>query len=202
MGQDIFTKLDAKQAASVLRDVNPLCDGAAFDAASTTIMARPLAFFPGWRLLDIADFSLLPAARCEALQKNKAVILLDGSNAPIYRLARSLPIALDGERVIAYVRFFFQQVQVGGRRFLIAETVDDIAWLGEPPAPLRKEVGRRLLPLTARAEGNGWRVQATLLSGAALFAASIDVAADGVVGIAAHDVLVEELPVRDGVLDA
>lgn len=68
-----------------------------------------------------------------AVHRPDGITVLDWTNAPIYKLNESVPIVLDDKTVGFYVRFFFTYVRGRHGRFLIVESVDDIAWKDEPP---------------------------------------------------------------------
>ena len=125
MFQDAFVKLEVKDAATILDQVNPLLEGTPFDPLEATIMAHEAPFYPDYRFLDIADHSMTPAMRRFVLYKPGDVVVLDWTNEPIYDLNQRVPVYLTDENVTDYVRFFFSYVRGRHGRFIITESVED-----------------------------------------------------------------------------
>ena len=113
MFQEAFTKLELEQIATYLDQINPHLDGSEFDPVDTTIMEIDVPFYPGYKFLDVADYSTAPGKRRFILYKPQDgqspsdAVVLDWTNEPIYTLNHTLPIYLDDDTVSAYVRFFF-----------------------------------------------------------------------------------------------
>ncbi|MEO5368373.1 MAG: hypothetical protein H7831_18850, partial [Magnetococcus sp. WYHC-3] len=150
MYHEAFTKLDLAEAATILDIVNPAFDGTKFDPVETTIMTQQVRFYPGYRLLDIADHASKPALRRFVLYTPENFIVLNFTNAPIYSLNEKLPIKLNSENVDDYVRFFFSYVRGRHGRFIITESVEDIHWRDDPPPSARKAIGKMLNPESIR----------------------------------------------------
>jgi hypothetical protein len=200
--QDVFIKLGRPDTERVLADINPALEGIAFDPAAVTILAHTPSFYPGFRFLEISDFGNMPAVQRFVLHKPGTTAVLNGTNEPVYRLNRDAPITLSPDTVGAYVRFFFTHVRGRQGRFIIAETIEDIAWKEEPPAAARKAVGQLLQPLHVQGPGpdGGYRIVAHMVFKDALFKTAITVAADGLVTLGDEELLIEDMPVLDDTL--
>lgn len=199
MGENIFVKLDGKESARLLQEINPVLDGAPFEAGTATILAQKLDFYPDYRFVEIADYHNHPARKRHVIYKEQHVVALDGSNEPLYALNEKAPILLNDDTVAPYVRFFFTQVRGRHGRFLITETVDDIKWREEPPPAARKAVGKIVMPLTltGRDADGVYRLSACMIFKESLFKAQIAVRPDGIVSIENEELLVEDMPVMD-----
>src|SRR5690606_19286718 len=99
MFQEAFEKLDLAEIATILDQVNPLVEGIVFDPVETVIMGIDIPFYPGYRLLDIADYSAMPASRRFAVYSPKHVVILNFTNDPIYKLNHEVPISLNEENI-------------------------------------------------------------------------------------------------------
>ena len=200
MYQEAFTKLELAEIATILDALNPKFDGTAFDPVETTILAQDVSFYPGYRLLDIADHAQMPPLRRFALYKSADdFIVLDFTNAPIYALNLKLPIKLTPENAIDYVRFFFTYVRGRHGRFIITEGVDDINWKDDPPPTARNAIGKMLMPVTIEEQGadGSFVMRACMVFKDSLFKSTIKCDAKGYVALSDEELMVEDIPVLD-----
>lgn len=203
MFRDAFSKLDVLEAETLLKILNPLLGGSPFDMRHVTVLGMDLSFYPGHRFMEIADHSVMPPRRVFAIQDPaKVMTLLDWTNGPIYALNTSAPIRLTDKNVTEYVRFYFNYTRGRHGRFLITETIDDIAWREEPPASARKAIGGLIEPLRVIGmEDDGTFVlNARLIFKDSLFKARILVRPDGQVGMSDEELVIEDIPVMDDAL--
>ncbi|MFA7277079.1 MAG: hypothetical protein WC043_09795 [Pseudobdellovibrionaceae bacterium] len=202
MFHDTYIKLDRLETEDILTLTVRHFDGISFNPQNSIIMARDLSFYPGYRLYDMADHTHIPAARRFVLMKDGDLVILDFTNAPIYALNSRLPLVLNEDTVRDYVRFFFNFVRGRHGRFLITESVDDIAWRDEPPPAARKSVGKLIMPLTLLKSDRGdgsYIFQAQMMFRDSLFQADILVAKDGAVQLSNEQLLIEDMPVLDDI---
>jgi len=199
MYQEAFKKLEVEEVAKILDIYNPLFEGSLFDPLETTIMAQDIDFYPGFRYLDIADYSCVPPIRRFAVDGPDQNIVLNWSNEPIYQLNAQVPILLNQETVCDYVRFFFNHVRGKSGRFLITESIDDIRWRDDPPPAARKTIGEMLLPMIiadTKKEG-GFAMTVTVMFKDSLFQCDVDITAEGFITLDNEKLLVEDMPVLD-----
>lgn len=194
-----FAKLDLLACETVLEELNPALKGSQFHPATVTILAMQPRFYPGYRFFDIADYETVPNIRKFVLYKPGHVVLLDWTNAPLYQLNQSAPIALDDQNVLDYVRFFFTYVRGRHGRFIIVDTADDIMWREEPPPAARKAITQMLSPLhiLEGSKENGYRLEARMLFKDSLFKTIVNVKPNGEVSLSDELLLIEDMPVLD-----
>jgi len=199
MYQEAFTKLELAEVATILDKLNPELEGTVFDPVETTILAQKTSFYPGYRLLDIADYGSVPAIRRFILYSAEDFIILNFSNEPIYALNQKLPIKLTVENISDYVRFFFTYVRGRHGRFVITESVDDINWKEDPPPSARKAIGKMLLPIVVDHTDNAgdYILKATMVFKDSLFKSNIKVEPNGFVSLNDEELLVEDMPILD-----
>lgn len=206
MFRDAFQKLDRLEIENLMGAVNPLLDGAPFNPRTVTVLAAELSFYPGWRLLDLADHEVVPARRVHVLYNPEAsqpLRILDWTNAPIYALNRAAPLTLKDDRaVVDYVRFFFAYVRGRHGRFIIAENVDDIAWKEDPPQAARKAIGNLLEPvrMTGESKDGTKTLVVRMIFKDSLFRSTVLVSPDGMVSLTDEELVVEDMPVVDDLL--
>lgn len=202
MFRDAFTKLDALEVEALLPRLNPLIEGADFPARSVSILAMDLSFYPGYRLLEIADHSAMPTRKSFVLYNQTNAVVLDWTNKPIYALNESARVTLDDRNIAEYVRFFFTFVRGRHGRFLMVETVEDIAWKEEPPQAARKAIAAMIQPMRLKAiDADGtFLLSAQMVFKDSLFKSNIAVSANGLVTLQDEELVVEDIPVLDDVL--
>ena len=198
MFKEAFEKLDLAEVATLLDRLNPLMQGTNFDPLETTITAVKTSFYQGCRLLDIADYTAMPATRRYAVVGPKKAMILNFTNDPIYALNQDIPLKLNENSIADYVRFFFGFVRGRHGRFIIAENIDDIHWKEDPPPQARKAIGKMVVPVTLLNHEEGvWRLQATMMFKDSLFKSDVTVQDNGVVSLQNEELLIEDMPVLD-----
>lgn len=201
MFQNAFEKLDLAEVATILDQVNPALDAVQFDPVQTTIMAQNIPFYKGCRLLDIADYTSMPAMQRFVVHSPKKTAILDFTNGPIYKLNTEIPIKLNEDNIADYVRFFFSYVRGKHGRFLIVESVDDINWRDDPPPQARKAVGKMITPVTLKNidDGGIYHLEACMMFKDSLFKSNVNVKPAGTVTLTDEQLLIEDMPVLDDV---
>ncbi len=200
MFQDAYIKLDRLEVEDVLEKTKKSFDGIAFNAENTVIMSRDLPFYAGYRFYDMADHTHMPPARRFLLMKDNDIVVMDFTNTPIYGLNAKVPIELTRDTVKDYVRFFFTFVRGRHGRFIIVETVDDIAWREEPPPAARKSISKLIKPIAFHSSDKGdgsFFMQAQMMFRDSLFQADVLVKPDGLVQLSNESLLIEDMPVLD-----
>ncbi len=199
MHNEAYEKLELEETATILDRIGPLLEGVSFDPVESTVMAARLPFYPGCRIVDIADHRVMPPARRYVVCGPKDSTVIDFTNAPIYALNKKIPIELTEDNVADYVRFFFTFVRGRYGRFIIVESADDIAWKDDPPPAARRSIGNMIEPLAVmRIDRDGsFHLEARIVFRNTLFKSKIAVARNGMVTVSDEEPLVEDMPVLD-----
>ena len=199
MFHEAFEKLKPAQTQEILANITPLFKGAEFSPHETTIMALDVPFYKGFKILDIADYTVMPANKRFVLYSPRKSAVLNFTNEAIYALNKEVPITLCEETVEDYIRFFFTYVHGKHGRFMIIENIDDMNWKEDPPPVARKAISHVVMPVTLLDlyEDGGYHLECTMIFKDSLFKANIDVTADGSVNLTNEELLIEEMPVLD-----
>jgi hypothetical protein len=199
MYQDAFTKLELAEVTSILERLNPEFDGTVFKAEETTIMAQDISFYPGYRLLDIADHTNVPIMSRFVIYGDDQFVVLNFSNETIYGFNKALPVHLDESNVLDYARFFFTYVRGKHGRFIITEGIDDIRWKDDPPPSARTTIGKMINPLhLERIDEHGdFHVKACMVFKDSLFRSNVKIQMNGFVSLADEELLIEDMPILD-----
>ena len=202
MYKEAFEKLELEEIATILEEVNPHFGGLVFDPVQTTILAWDMPFYKGYRFLDIADHTAMPALQRFAIYKPGEVIVIDFTNEPIYALNQKAPLHLTEDNIEDYIRFFFTYVRGRHGRFLIVENVDDIAWKEDPPPAARKAIAGMMCSITMNGHGEdgAYDLEACMIFKDSLFKSKVAVDAKGFVKLSNEELLIEDMPVLDDML--
>ena len=146
----------------------------------------------------------MPPRKVHAVFKPGSVTVLNWTNEPIYRLNESVPISLNDKNIAEYVRFFFTFVRGRHGRFLITESVDDIAWKDQIPPKARKAIGNLIEPVRLRGIDNDgtFLLSVRMLFKDSLFKSNVRVTPQGLVSLSDEELMVEDMPVLDDVLES
>lgn len=199
MFSNAFVKLDKDEARTLATEVNPSFKDGKFNEDTVTVLAQDMSFYPGCRFLDIADFSVVPTVRKFVVFRPGDAVVLNWTNEPIYRLNERVPVKLDNDNVADYVRFFFSYIRGRHGRFIIVESVDDVAWSEEPPAAARKAIGQMIMPVQIKGEGRDgtFHLVCCMVFKDSLFRTDVHVKKSGVVDLSNEELLIEDMPVLD-----
>lgn len=203
MFRDAFEKLDVSDVALIVDEINPLLEEVDFDPLETNVYAIDLSFYPGFKLLEIQSSSPDSNVQCFAVYAPGEVKILNFTNEPIYMLNKSVPIQLNEENISEYIKFFFSYVRGRHGHFLISETVDDIPWREDPPIAARRSLSQLLKPIIIKdIDQNGaFHLNAHMMFKDSLFRSDINVSREGYISLENEELVVEDIPVLDEVLE-
>lgn len=203
MFADAFKTIEHGEAAAILDQLNPLLDGATFDASMARILSHSLPFYAGHELVEVTDYDVNPPRRVSCVIRMSGakpiVTLLDGTNAPIYRLNASAPIFLNEDTIKFYTKFFFHYVRGRFGRFLIVENTDEVDWREEPAPAGMKALGKMIhsVELKSIDDKGAFYLNASIVFKDSLFESDIIVQENGDVTLSNQELLVEDIPVLD-----
>jgi len=203
MYTDAFIKLDPEECETVLSELDSELNNGSYDPQKVTILGQELSFYPGFQFLDIADFEFTPHYHKFVVYKPGDFVVLNWTNQSIYELNDRIPISLNKHTAVDYVRFFFNQVRGPHGKFVVVESVDDIPWKDEPPAAARKAIGQLLRPVSfvSTTDDNGFLLKGFMTFKDSLYSADIKLSQTGRVKIENEDILADELPLIDDILE-
>lgn len=203
MFQDSFTKLTKEDVEKLLPDVNKAIGDIKFEDSSINIMTALLPFYPDYHLLHVSDTQNIPVKECYLVGSETSMTMLDWSPDVIHGLNKNIPIQLTDETIGDYVRFYYNYVRGPHGKFVIVDSVEDIDWNDEPPLSAVKAVGQMIEPLTiVKKDDNGlFHACVCMIFRGALFKISLSVNPDGVIEFINEELLIEDMPVFDSVLE-
>ncbi|MCK5374507.1 MAG: hypothetical protein KAJ40_04420 [Alphaproteobacteria bacterium] len=201
MFDEAYTKLELAEIASILDVLNDRIDGSTFDALQTTILAIELPYYPDYRFLSIADHTTMPPLQRFVFQKNHTMefTIIDWDYKTIQKLNEDVPISLNEENIIEYVRFYFGHVKGRYGQFIICETADHIQWKEEPSSEIKQSLNKALSPLelAEKRQDKTYVINAFMMLKDALFGVQVFVQPNGKVTMSDHEIIMEDIPVLD-----
>lgn len=199
MFKDAFITLDAQKSVQLTSLINPFLD-MPMDVNKTSVMIHDLSFYKGYFLADLSRNDVHPPITRSAIcDKTGQVHVLNWTNEVIFSLNKKVPISLDDNNVMDYIRFFFTYVKGQHGRFLIVESVDDIDWREEPAPAGRKALAKMIEPITLKSrEVDGTLVfKVCIVFKNSFFTAQVLVKPDGHISMSNEELIVEDIPVAD-----
>jgi hypothetical protein len=199
MFKDAFIKLDAVQAEKMTDVINPFLDSP-MDPKSSSVLIHDLSFYKDYFLAEISNHNQHPPMmRAAICNGNGDVHVLSWANDVIFKLNKTIPVHLNDNSIIDYIRFFFSYVKGKHGRFIIVESVDDIDWREEPAPAGRKALAKMIEPITLKSrQDDGTHVfKVCIVFKNSLFQAEAHVKKDGLIFMTEEELLVEDIPVAD-----
>jgi len=207
MFSDAYTKIAANQCGDLINQLNLLVEGSPYNPKNLRILAHHLPFYKGYSLFEITDASVNPERSVSLIGrddfKNTSLYLLNGTNEAIYSLNTAVPVSLNEKNIRTYVMFFFAYVYGRFGKFKIIEHVDDIIWREQPSSAGRKALSKMIEPLKIKShtQENDFVLSASIIFKDTLFESNIQIAADGKINLTNQEMLVEDIPVLEEVLN-
>jgi hypothetical protein len=199
MLSNTLVKLERPDVLQVLESAKSVLKDGAFNPDTVTMLGQDIPFYPGYRFIDAADYSVTPNVRKFLVWKAGDAVVLNWTNEPIYRLNDRAPLNINEDNIIDYVRFFFTYIRGRHGRFIIVESVDDIAWSEEPPAAARKAIGQMIGPVQIKGidKDGTFHLSACMVFKDSLFRTDVHVKPNGMVDLSGEELLIEDMPVLD-----
>jgi len=218
-----WREMPPPRARRLLPEIDRRVEVARLTPERTRLRERPLAFYPGAVLVDVADFGSHPAThryaligvpegegegegegeiKVEARGRPKrdgdgpAIELLDWTPETIYRANRRLGLALTADTAPDYLRFVLEFIRGPQGRFLLIESGDDLPFSGDEDSGRRDALHRAVRPLalTETTPAGGFRLTGTLLFEGSLIATDFHLDSSGRMEMRESGVLAEDAP--------
>lgn len=203
MFSDAYITIEHGDAAALIELLNQKLDGSPFEAGKVRLLSHSLPFYNGYSLCEVSDFDNNPARVVSFIYKEGGniddIYVLNGTNEPIYTLNKVVPVFLNNDNILTYVRFFFRYVRGRFGRFNIVENVDEVNWREEPAPSGRKALSKMIQPLELKPQSGDekYHVSSSIIFKDSLFESDIIIEENGDVTMNNQEMLVEDIPVLD-----
>ena len=176
-----WTRLKREEAHQVLDRLSGNRDAIVFSRDATEVACRELPFYSIYKLYRLINYATMPTFSMMYLSNGIEFISIDGTANPIYTANEKAPIRLNSDNVIAYLDFFFSNVQGSEGDIFLIKDIEKMPFLSSLNANQLNSLKTNFRPLNVTAEKaqGPFRTSGTLYYGGGLLAASIVTQADG-----------------------
>ncbi len=180
MSQPQWTRLSPEQAHKTLDLLVARKDALVFSREYTEVATATLPFYTNYWLLRLVNYATMPTFTMTYLSDGTNFLALDGTANPIYTANEKNPIQLTEENVVAYLEFFFSNVQGSEGEALIIKDPARSAFMNTLTSDQRTQATAHIRPVTVAKDSAGMlRVRTALYYGHELIASTIMVQGDG-----------------------
>jgi len=182
---------------NALSDINPALENVSFDPSGTKITSRDLPFYPKHMAVEIDDGDKTRHAIYN--ERHGEVFPITWRNDVIYHLNDIIPVEVDRDTVVEYVKFFFHFVKGRHGRFMLIDNASEIDWTQAPDKKGVQALDRMIQPLHVEEISSDatYTLPSYMIFKDSLFKADAKVEENGLVNLVDEELLVEDLPVNE-----
>lgn len=200
-----FTKLNEDLAQPVLDHLNEAFPDLELDEDDITIQSADIPFYHGYEILEVYNHKVHPVKKDYFIynEDDGEAHLMDYTNDFIYKINKKIPIMLDQESILDYVKFFFTYVSGSQGQFKIINSMGDIPWRDTPPPNAHDAISGMINPVAIIEENikkGTFKLQAYMIFKTGLFKSIIDVDKFGQITMSEEEMLIEDMPLIDDIM--
>lgn len=179
--QPLWTRLAKADAHRVLDHLSGSRDAVVFSKEATEVSWRTLPFYSRYKHYRLVNYATMPTFSLTYLSDGEEFITLDGTANPIYTVNEKDPIRLNEMNTVAYLDFFFANVQGSEGDVFLIKDPKKLPFISALTKEQREIVITNFKPLqvSQNAAANVFRVHGTLYYGGGLISSTILVTEDG-----------------------
>jgi hypothetical protein len=189
--------IDPEDVPRLVAEVNRELKEKQFDPNTTVGRRQSLPFYAEHDLIELVDNATAnPTFKRRILYRAGDINILNWTNGPIYATNEKAPISVSDDNAATYIKFFFNFVKGRHGRFVIVESIDEIAWAGNVPDKGKEAVGKIVKPVSVTTSENGKiTLLAFMVFKDSLFRANVHVERDGMVSLSDEALVIEGMPI-------
>ena len=196
-------KIDKDHSLILLNELSPYLDLVEFDPSTVTILSCPIPFYPGYDFIEIIDCNSMPTKSRNLVYSPNDVHVIDWNKDTILKINASVPISLNEDTLLPYVKFYFYYTSSEKGVSKIIETVEDIQWHEEPPHMVRNHIAKIISPFSfSKNPDGGFIIDCCMVFGDTIFSVNLQVEKNGSIEIIDSGNLIEKLPIMSATLQA
>ncbi len=176
-----WTRLKREDAHQVLDRLSGNRDAIVFSREATEVACRDLPFYSTYKLYRLINYATMPTFSMTYISNGIDFLGIDGTANPIYAANEKAPARLNADNVIAYLDFFFSNVQGSEGDIFLIKDLEKMPFISTLSANQLASIKGNFRPLAVTAEKaqGPFRISGTLYYGGGLLAATIVTQADG-----------------------
>ncbi len=169
--------------------------------SDSTFYIKPLPFYTDFKLITFIDLSFSPYLEIRLLDNGAKSFVLDGTQQPFYEVNAMSPLSLTEDNVFQYAMLVLGNTQKNDNSFRLVTSIDDIYFSQEPTKEQYELIESSIRTTKIKHEDGSYKIKTTLLFDDTVAKVVIKVSDDGKVEIAKEKVLLNNMPIRELVLE-
>jgi len=169
--------------------------------ADSNYSTTTLPFYNDFKLYTFVDLSFSPYLEIRLLDNGIKTFILDGTQNPFLEASSVSPLILTSENVYQYAMLVLGNTQKNDNSYRLVNSVDDIYFSSEPTEEQYHQLELSIKTPKIKKEKDSYLIKTTLLFDDSVIRVQINVALDGRVNIVKEKVLLNNMPIRELVLE-
>jgi len=170
-------------------------------AANSTYRLSALPFYTNFKLYTFIDFSFCPYLEMNLLDNGIYTFVLDGSQKPFLEANSISPLVLTSNNVYQYALIVLGNIREGNCAYRLVKSIDDITFSSIPSKEEYLKIESSITPPVIKKDADSYEITTSLLLNDCILEATIKVQIDGRVEIIKEDIVLENMPIRELVLE-
>jgi len=199
MSTDEWEKIEHKDAADVMEDVNPYIHPIPFSLEMTRLSVSRLSFYEDYKLYKMTNFEARHGVTKYTLRKPGHAVVINWTAEPIYKINKIAPVQINENNVVDYIKFFFTYVRDRERNLQVIEKIEDLKLNGKQSAQLHFNVMSKIGPVSLESvdSNEGFDLLGYLLSCNTLVKSRIRVKKTGTIILSDEEKIMNIPPARN-----
>lgn len=169
--------------------------------SESTFYIKPLPFYADFKLITFIDLSFSPYFEIRLLDNGEKTFVIDGTRQPFYEINAISPLLLTKDNVFQYAMLVLGNTQKNDNSFRLVTSIDDIYFSQEPTKEQYELIESSIRTTKIKHEDGSYKIKTTLLFDDTVAKVVIRVSDDGRVEIAKEKLLLNNMPIRELVLE-
>lgn len=181
--------------------INKYNDSNLVSVSESTFYEAKLPFYKDFKLITFIDLSFCPYLEIRLLDNGDKSFILDGTQQPFYEVNSITPLLLNDDNVFQYAMLVLGNTQKNDNSFRLVTSIDDIYFSQEPTKEQYQLIESSIRTTKIKHEDGSYKIKTTLLFDDTIAKVVIRVFNDGKVEIAKEKLLLNNMPIRELILE-
>lgn len=181
--------------------INAYNNSSLVSISESTFYVKTLPFYSDFKLITFIDLSFSPYLEIRLLDNGEKTFVLDGTQQPFYEANAISPLLLTEDNVFQYAMLVLGNTQKNDNSFRLVTSIDDIYFSQEPTKEQYELIESSIRTTKIKHEDGSFKIKTTLLFDDTVAKVVIRVSNDGKVEIAKEKLLLNNMPIRELVLE-
>jgi hypothetical protein len=169
--------------------------------ADSTFYVTCLPFNNDFKLCTFVDLSFTPYFEMRLLDDGTHTFILDGTQKPFLEANKISPFVISSRNVYQYAMLVLANTRKNDSSYRLIKSIDEISFSAEPTIEQYQLIESSITTAKIKKEKDSFLIKTTLLFDDSVIRASISVYFDGRVDIVKEKKLLDNMPIREVVLE-